>query len=119
MDSRSGNQINCHHDIVCIGRSTARDAQQDRYLLSLQPSPGKWPGDVLIESMGRQFCCEGCKMVYEILHENDLCRYCDLDANPGISLKGRKQEQFAWLDDPATAEKLLCQDWFAVVPWIV
>ena len=46
-------------------------------------------------------------MVYEILHENDLCRYYDLDANPGISLRGRKQEQFAWLDDPATAEKLL------------
>jgi Cu+-exporting ATPase len=52
------------------------------------------------------FCCQGCKMVYEILSENDLCRYYEIDENAGISLKGRKQEQYAYLDDPEVADTL-------------
>ena len=54
----------------------------------------------------KHFCCEGCKMVYEILNANDLCRYYEIEQNAGISLKGRKLEQYAWLDDPEIMEKL-------------
>ncbi|MBK7408464.1 MAG: heavy metal translocating P-type ATPase metal-binding domain-containing protein [Saprospirales bacterium] len=53
------------------------------------------------------FCCEGCKMVYEILNEHDLCRYYQIDDNAGISLKGRSQEHYAYLDDPDIREKLI------------
>ena len=31
------------------------------------------------------FCCNGCKTVYEILEQNDLCDYYDFDDNPGIA----------------------------------
>ncbi len=47
----------------------------------------------------KSFCCQGCKMVYEILNENDLCQYYEMDQQAGVSLKGKKQTQFAWLDD--------------------
>jgi len=53
------------------------------------------------------FCCQGCKTVYQILNENDMCRYYDLDEQAGISLKGRKQEEYAFLDDPDVKDKLL------------
>lgn len=44
------------------------------------------------------FCCEGCKTVYEILQENDLCTYYDLDSKPGIKIKSRSDERYAYLD---------------------
>ncbi len=46
------------------------------------------------------FCCEGCKMVYNILNQNDLCDYYNLNENPGINqrIKVRK-DKFAFLDD--------------------
>lgn len=53
------------------------------------------------------FCCEGCKMVYEILQTNDLCNYYQIEARPGISLKGRKVEEYAYLEDEEVQEKLL------------
>jgi Cu+-exporting ATPase len=53
------------------------------------------------------FCCEGCKTVYEILNNNDLCRYYDLDENAGVSLKGRTTLEYAFLDDPSVKERLL------------
>ncbi|MCP3931333.1 MAG: HAD-IC family P-type ATPase [Bacteroidetes bacterium] len=53
------------------------------------------------------FCCEGCKMVFEILNENELCKYYDLDEKAGVSLKGKRQKQYAYLDDPEIQEKLL------------
>ncbi|MEZ4955389.1 MAG: heavy metal translocating P-type ATPase metal-binding domain-containing protein [Saprospiraceae bacterium] len=53
------------------------------------------------------FCCQGCKMVYEILHANDLGEYYNIENNPGTSLKGKEREKYAWLDDPAIVEKLI------------
>jgi P-type Cu+ transporter len=54
----------------------------------------------------KKFCCEGCKMVYQILNEVDLCDYYKLNEAPGISqrIKVRK-DKFAFLDD----EKILNQ----------
>ena len=48
--------------------------------------------DELISYDEKAFCCNGCKMVYEILEENDLCNYYDLEKTPGISLKNRDFE---------------------------
>lgn len=63
-------------------------------------------GDEFIKIDDKYFCCEGCKMVYEILNSNDLCQYYSIEKNAGISLKGRRQEQYAWLDDESVIEKL-------------
>ena len=60
-----------------------------------------------ITGYGHDFCCAGCKMVYEILNENDLCTFYDLEEKPGISLKGRKKAEFAWMDDHEISDKLL------------
>lgn len=40
----------------------------------------------------KQFCCEGCKMVFEIINQNGLCDYYDLEKNPGISQKIKVRE---------------------------
>lgn len=55
----------------------------------------------------KDFCCEGCKTVYEILEDNGMCRYYDIDEKAGMSLKGKKQAAFAYLDDPDVREKLI------------
>ncbi len=55
----------------------------------------------------KAFCCEGCKTVYEILNNNDMCRYYDLDENAGISLKGKASLEYAFLDDPSVTDRLL------------
>ncbi|MCB0596761.1 MAG: heavy metal translocating P-type ATPase metal-binding domain-containing protein [Lewinellaceae bacterium] len=55
----------------------------------------------------KKFCCEGCKTVFEILNDNGLCRYYDLDENAGISLKGKAQEEYAFLNDPDVREKII------------
>ncbi len=56
----------------------------------------------------KPFCCEGCKMVYEILNEHGLCEFYKLDDNAGISLKNPKHAKaYAFLDDAEVQEKLL------------
>ncbi|MGG9963456.1 heavy metal translocating P-type ATPase [Ferruginibacter sp. SUN106] len=62
--------------------------------------------DIAIDD--KNFCCEGCKQVYLLLNENDLCVYYDFDKNPGIKAKGKfVSERFAYLDDEATVKKLV------------
>ncbi|MBL7722576.1 MAG: heavy metal translocating P-type ATPase metal-binding domain-containing protein [Chitinophagaceae bacterium] len=53
-----------------------------------------------IHSEEKIFCCEGCKMVYQILNQSDLCNYYNLNENPGLNqrIKVRK-DKFAFLDD--------------------
>ncbi len=61
-----------------------------------------------IEFHEKAFCCEGCKTVYEILNEKDLCTYYNLEQHPGLSVKKAKhKEQFAYLDDIDIKDKLL------------
>jgi P-type Cu+ transporter len=56
----------------------------------------------------KTFCCEGCRQVYILLSENDLCVYYSLDENPGIKAKGKfTGNRFAYLDDEETAKKLV------------
>jgi P-type Cu+ transporter len=56
----------------------------------------------------KHFCCEGCKLVYEVLNQTGLCDYYNLNENPGISqkLKARK-DKFQFLDDEKTQLQLI------------
>ena len=48
----------------------------------------------------KDFCCEGCKMVYEILNQNGLCNYYEISKNPGINQRIKiRENKFAFLDD--------------------
>ncbi|MBE2229594.1 MAG: heavy metal translocating P-type ATPase metal-binding domain-containing protein [Chitinophagaceae bacterium] len=54
------------------------------------------------------FCCEGCKMVYGILNQSELCDYYSLNENPGINQRIRvRQDKFAFLDDAKIQEELI------------
>jgi len=57
----------------------------------------------------KDFCCQGCKLVYEILDSNDLCEYYNLEANPGQSQKdsSTSKNRFDYLDDSDIERKLL------------
>lgn len=60
-----------------------------------------------ISKEDKLFCCEGCKLVYEILNENGLCDYYNLQSHPGLSqIKGIRTDKYAYLDDKAIAGKL-------------
>jgi Cu+-exporting ATPase len=56
----------------------------------------------------KNFCCEGCKMVFQILNQKDLCYYYKLNETPGISqrIKVRK-DKFAFLDDEKIQVQLI------------
>lgn len=53
------------------------------------------------------FCCNGCKTVYEILNQNDMCSYYSIDENPGISQKESVKRNYDFLDDKDTVRKLI------------
>lgn len=55
----------------------------------------------------KYFCCCGCKIVYEILEENKLCKYYDFEKNPGISPSVRNETKYSYLDDEATVKQIL------------
>jgi len=53
------------------------------------------------------FCCNGCKTVYEILDQNKLCNYYNIEQTPGISPSLNFGNRFDYLDDPSTIQKIL------------
>ncbi len=56
----------------------------------------------------KNFCCDGCKMVYEILNKVELCDYYDLNKNPGIKqINEVRKDKFAFLDDEFVRSKLI------------
>lgn len=54
----------------------------------------------------KDFCCTGCKTVYEILSENELCDYYTLEQNPGVTQKN-KTALFDFLDNEEIVRSLL------------
>ncbi|MFZ2906143.1 MAG: heavy metal translocating P-type ATPase metal-binding domain-containing protein [Cyclobacteriaceae bacterium] len=55
----------------------------------------------------KPFCCYGCKTVFEILNEHDLCEYYSLDERAGISVRNSHQQSFSYLDEKAVRKKVL------------
>lgn len=54
----------------------------------------------------KYFCCQGCRTVYEILDQNKLCNYYDIEKTPGITLSDLNLRKFDYLDDPIVQSKL-------------
>ncbi|NIK92841.1 HAD-IC family P-type ATPase [Mangrovimonas sp. CR14] len=54
----------------------------------------------------KSFCCNGCKTVYEIFHENDLTCYYDLQQAPGATPK-EIEGKYNFLEQEAIIDKLL------------
>ncbi len=55
------------------------------------------------------FCCNGCKTVYQLLNENKLYNYYNLDDSPGIKLETTTEfgNKYAFLDKDEIKEKLI------------
>ncbi len=62
---------------------------------------------VEIEYDDKPFCCSGCKSVYSILKENDLCDYYALNSSAGISFKRTSQEQYSHLDKQDVIDRIV------------
>lgn len=56
----------------------------------------------------KAFCCEGCKLVFELLNEKNLCTYYTLNSTPGIHRKNIiPAERFLYLDEISIGQKLI------------
>ncbi len=58
----------------------------------------------------KEFCCEGCRLVYEVLQENNLCSYYRFNEKPGISPEQKVEGRFGYLDDASVKKKLVVFD---------
>ena len=62
--------------------------------------------DIIIED--KVFCCEGCKTVFQILDENNMCSYYTFDQNAGNTVKtGVERKRFEYLQDQEVEHKLV------------
>jgi len=56
----------------------------------------------------KYFCCDGCKMVFQLLDENGMCQYYDLSDMPGVSAKGVfASDKYNYLDSIAIQDQLI------------
>ncbi|MDC7994330.1 heavy metal translocating P-type ATPase [Altibacter sp. HG106] len=62
--------------------------------------------ETAIVAQDKHFCCHGCKTVYDILNDNDLSHYYNLETRPGIS-PSRFDGKFDFLENDSIVEKLL------------
>ena len=62
--------------------------------------------DTIIKVEEKNFCCNGCKTVYEIFSENDLTCYYDFQENPG-AIPTEIQGKYDFLDNKTILDKLL------------
>jgi len=54
----------------------------------------------------KQFCCQGCKSVYEILSTNKLCSYYRYNEHPGAT-QVRADKRFDYLSEPSIISELI------------
>ena len=62
--------------------------------------------DTIIKFDERNFCCNGCKTVYEIFSENDLTCYYDFQDNPG-AVPTQIEGKYDFLENKEIIQKLL------------
>jgi len=56
----------------------------------------------------KYFCCNGCKLVYELLEQNDMCTYYSLDDKPGVTQKEKGGAfKYNYLNDERTVQHLI------------
>jgi Cu+-exporting ATPase len=62
----------------------------------------------LIRFDDKNFCCDGCKLVYDLLKENSLCTYYNLNSTPGVSPeKSIYSGKYDYLDNEQVSNKLI------------
>ena len=79
-------------------------AKENRKCIHCGEDCGKYP--IVWEE--KPFCCNGCKTVYQLLNENKLYTYYEMENNPGVRVDEPEfGTKFAYLDDAEINAKLL------------
>jgi len=61
-----------------------------------------------IQAGDKHFCCQGCKTVYELLEDNELCTYYALEDHPGSTIESHPDDdRFEFLNYPDIKNKLI------------
>ncbi len=55
----------------------------------------------------KTFCCNGCKTVFEILNQHNLCNYYSIEQSPGVSRKHSVKRNYDFLNDSDLKQKLI------------
>lgn len=56
----------------------------------------------------KAFCCDGCKTVYSILNQHNLCTYYSLNSHPAITpAKSIRKGKFDFLDNPTIQQRII------------
>ncbi len=62
----------------------------------------------IVEFDDKEFCCDGCKLVYDLLRENSMCTYYNLNEMPGVSPgKGIYSGKYDCLNEHEVNQKLI------------
>ncbi|WP_297088472.1 heavy metal translocating P-type ATPase metal-binding domain-containing protein [uncultured Draconibacterium sp.] len=66
-------------------------------------------GNSPVISNDLKFCCNGCKTVYQLLNENKLYNYYNLEETPGIKVEATTEfgNKYAFLDNDEVKAKLI------------
>ncbi len=65
------------------------------------------PSQTWVQHDGKDFCCEGCVMVYDILNSKDMGAYYDINKAPGIRKKNTAAEYYDYLDQDEIKQSVL------------
>ncbi len=69
---------------------------------------GESCGKEAIHAHEKDFCCDGCRLVYEILNENSLCSYYSIEPASGNTVHTPAEKgHFSYLDDPEISSRLI------------
>ncbi|NCT94873.1 MAG: HAD-IC family P-type ATPase [Chitinophagaceae bacterium] len=65
-------------------------------------------GQIQIQAHGKYFCCEGCRMVYELLNSKGLCDYYSFNQTPGNNQRiPVRSDKFQFLEDDPIQRSLI------------
>jgi Cu+-exporting ATPase len=61
-----------------------------------------------VQAQDKNFCCQGCLSVYEILEKTGMCNYYQINSNPGNTQKKQvRADKFAFLDQAKIRDSLI------------
>jgi Cu+-exporting ATPase len=64
-------------------------------------------GYSLLKDSEKKFCCSGCKTVYQLLRENNMDSFYQLEQNPGVKPNSKNESKYNFLDVPTIKEKYI------------
>ncbi|SDF25224.1 Cu+-exporting ATPase [Mucilaginibacter pineti] len=62
--------------------------------------------DAGIRADEKDFCCQGCKGVYQVLRDNQLCSYYSYNDHPGAN-REQQNKRFDYLGEPSIVSQLI------------